>query len=188
MRWSIFVRPGGVYLTGGDIGDIIPEGHGHVAGRGGRFAQMHRDVFGNDHLVQHTRRAVFHRLCAAAAVSGKQGVGGDDHRGFRDVPAFLGVRDQFRLGQRDLSGKDLHTLDAYGAVTGFGSGQAAHGIGPHGGIGFVQRIGAGRGVDGHIRGIALGVGGVLYGKAIAAHGEHDALHGGGLAGPEGLQA
>ena len=24
--------PGGVYLAGGDIGDIIPEGHGHVAG------------------------------------------------------------------------------------------------------------------------------------------------------------
>ena len=31
-RWAVFVRPGGVYLAGGDIGDIIPEGHGHVAG------------------------------------------------------------------------------------------------------------------------------------------------------------
>ena len=31
-RWVIFVSPGGVYLAGGDIGDIIPEGHGHVAG------------------------------------------------------------------------------------------------------------------------------------------------------------
>ena len=31
-RWVIFVRPGGVYLAGGDIGDIIPEGDRHVAG------------------------------------------------------------------------------------------------------------------------------------------------------------
>lgn len=31
-RWAVFVSPGGVYLAGGDIGDIIPEGHRHVAG------------------------------------------------------------------------------------------------------------------------------------------------------------
>ena len=31
-RWAVFVSPGGGYLAGGDIGDIIPEGHGHVAG------------------------------------------------------------------------------------------------------------------------------------------------------------
>ena len=70
-RWAVFVSPGGVYLAGGDIGDIIPEGHGRVAGRSGRFAQMHRDVFGDDHLVQHPGRAVFHRLCTAAAAARK---------------------------------------------------------------------------------------------------------------------
>ena len=99
-RWVIFVRPGGVDLTGSNVCDIIPEGHGHVAGRSGRFAQMHRDVFGDDHLVQHTGRAVFHRLCTAAAAARKQRVRRDDDGRVRDVLAFLRDRNHRRLCQR----------------------------------------------------------------------------------------
>ena len=73
---------------------------------------MHRDVFGDDHLVQHTGRAVFHRLCTAAVAARKQRVRRDDDGRVRDVFAFLRDRNHRRLCQRYLPGKDLDALNA----------------------------------------------------------------------------
>ena len=89
---------------------------------------MHRDVFGDDHLVQHTGRAVFHRLCTAAAAARKQRVRRDDDGRVRDVLAFLRDRNHRRLCQCDLPGKDLDALNAHGAVAGFCGGQADNGV------------------------------------------------------------
>ena len=186
-RWVVFVRPGGVYLAGGDIGDIIPEGHGHVAGRSCRFAQMHRDVFGDDHLVQHPGRAVFHRLCTAAAAARKQSVRRDDDGRVRDVPVFLGNRKHLGLRQRYLPGKDLDALNAHGAVAGFCGGQADNGVRADGVV-LVQREGAGRGFNGNIGGAAGGISDAVQGKAVPLHRNGHPLHGGRLACRKGLDA
>ena len=186
-RWAVFVRPGGVYLAGGDIGDIIPEGDRHVAGRSGRFAQRHRDVFGDDYLVQYPGRAVFHRLCTAAAAARKQRVRRDDDGRVRDVLAFLRDRNHRRLCQRYLPGKDLDALNAHGAVTGFGGGQADNGV-RAGGVVLVQREGAGGGFNGDIGGAAGRIGDAVQGKAVPLHRNGHPLHGGRLAGRKGLDA
>lgn len=140
---------------------------------------MHRDVFGNDDSVQHPGHAVLHRLRAAAAVSGEKRMLRDDHRHIRDIAAFLGIGDHLRLGKGDLPSKDLHALNAHGAVACFDSSQIHNGVRPHRVI-FLQRQGAGGRFNGKISGIALCVGDALDGKAVAGHGNNDPLYGAGL--------
>lgn len=55
---------------------------------------------------------------AAAAVAGEEAVGRDDDGDVGRVPHLLGVGYHLGLGQRHLPGKDLHALDADGAVAG----------------------------------------------------------------------
>ena len=187
IRWVIFVRPCGVDLTGSNVCDIIPEGYRHVAGGSCRFAQMHRDIFGDDDLIQHPGRAVLHRLRAAAAAARKQSVRRDDDGRVRDVLAFLRVGQHLGLCQRYLSGKDLDALNAYRAVAGLCGGQADNGVGA-GGVVLVQREGAGGGFNGDVGGAAGGIGDTVQGKAVPLHRNDHPLHGGRLAGRKGLDA
>ena len=103
----------------------------------------------------------------------------NDHGRVCHVTTLFGLRDHLRLGQRDLSGKDLHALNAHSAVAALCGGQFHHGIGP-GGVILLQGKRAGRRLDGDIGGIALCVGGALDGKAVAGHGDEHALDGAGL--------
>ena len=54
------LRPCGIHFAGRHIGNIIPEGDGHVPCGGCRLAQMHRDVLGDDDPAQHPGHAVLH--------------------------------------------------------------------------------------------------------------------------------
>lgn len=148
---------------------------------------MHRDVFGDDHLVQHPGRAVFHRLYTAAAAARKQRVRRDDDGRVRDVLAFLRDRNHRRLCQCDLPGKNLDALNAHGAVAGFCGGQADNGVRADGVV-LVQREGAGGGFNGNIGGAAGRIGDAVQGKAVPLHRNGHPLHGGRLAGRKGLDA
>ena len=186
-RWAVFVSPGRIHLTGRHVGDIPAERDGDVPGRGGGPAQMDRNIFGYDDTVQHPAAgAVLGGGRAAAAVPRKQSVGGDDHRRVGNVFSLLGVRDHLRPGQRDLPGKDLDALDADGAVARLSGRQAAHGIGQGRGVVLVQREGTGRGTDGHILGIALGIGDAVSREAAAGDHNRHSLHRSRLPGPIGL--
>ena len=148
---------------------------------------MHRDVFGNDDSVQHPGHAVLHRLRAAAAVSGEKRMLRDDHRHIRDIAAFLGIGDHLRLGKGDLPGKDLHALNAHGAVACFDSSQIHNGIGPDGVV-LLQGQRTGGGFNGEVGSGAGLVGDTLSGKAVAGHGDENTLDGRGLTGTESLNA
>ena len=187
VRPQCLLRPGGIHLAGGYVGNIIPEGDGHVAGGSCRFAQMHRDIFGNDDLIQYPGCAVFPRLRAAAAAAGKQSVRRDDDGRVRDVPVFLGNRKHLGLRQRYLPGKDLDALNAHGAVAGLCSGQADNGVGASSVV-LVQREGAGRGFNGNIGGAAGGISDAVQGEAVPLHRNGHPLHGGRLACRKGLDA
>ena len=187
-RWVLFVRPRRIHLTGGYIGDIIPEGDGHVAGGGGGFAEVDGDIFRDDDFAQHPGVTIDGRGGAAAAAAREEGVGGDDDGLRGSVPGLLGGGDHLGLGQRHLPGEDLHPLNADGAVAGFGGGEVADGVGAGGGVLFLKREGAGGGSEGDIRHVALGVGGVGEGEAVAGHGDDHPIHRGGLPGGEGLNA
>ena len=187
IRPQCLLRPGGIHLAGGYVGNIIPEGDCHVAGGSCRFAQMHRDIFGDDDLIQHPGRAVQRRLRAAAAAARKQSVRRDDDGRVRDVPALLGVGQHLGLCQRHLPGKDLDALNAHGAVAGLCGGQADNGVGA-GGVVLVQREGAGGGFNGNIGGAAGGISDAVQGKAVPLHGNGHPLHGGRLACRKGLDA
>ena len=187
VRFQRFNGPSGVDLAGSHIGDIIPERHRHVPGRGGGPAQMDRNIFWHDDTVQHPAAGAWiGGSRAAAAVPRKQSVGGDDHRRVDNVFSLLGVRDHLRPGQRDLPGKDLDALDADGAVARLAGRQAAHGIGQGRGVVLVQREGAGRGTDGHILGIALGIGDAVSREVAAGDHNSHSLHRSRLPGPIGL--
>ena len=185
-RWVIFVSPGRIHLTGRHVGDIPAERDGHVPGRGRRFAQMDRDILRDDDPVQHPRNTGEERVRAAAAVAGEEAVGRDDDGDVGRVPHLLGVGYHLGLGQRHLPGKDLHALDADGAVARLSGCQAAHGIGQGRGVVLVQREGAGRGTDGHILGIALGIGDAVSREAAAGDHNSHSLHRSRLPGPIGL--
>jgi len=81
---------------------------------------MDGDIFRDDDPVQHPRHTGEERVRAAAAVAGEEAVGWDDDGDVGRVPHLLGVGYHLGLGQRHLPGKDLHALDADGAVAGFG--------------------------------------------------------------------
>ena len=134
---------------------------------------MHRDVFGNDDSVQHPGHAVLHGVRAAAAVSGEKRMLRDDHRHIRDIAAF--------------PGKDLHALNAHGAVACFCGSQIHNGIGPDGVV-LLQGQRTGGGFNGEVGSGAGLVGDTLSGKAVAGHGDENTLDGRGLTGTESLNA
>lgn len=187
-RWAIFVSPGRIHLTGRHVGDIAAERDGDVPGRGGGPAEMDGDIFRDDDPVQHPRHTGEERGRAAAAVAGEEAVGWDDDGDVGRVPHLLGVGYHLGLGQRHLPGKDLHALNADGAVAGFGGHKAADRVGGLRGVILVQREGAGGCGEGDVGGIALGVGEAGGGEAVAADIDGHALDGAGLAGREGLDA
>lgn len=187
-RWAIFVSPGRIYLTGRHVGDIAAERDGDVPGRGGGPAEMDGDIFRDDDPVQHPRHTGEERVRAAAAVAGEEAVGWDDDGDVGRVPHLLGVGYHLGLGQRHLPGKDLHALDADGAVAGFGGHKAADRVGGLCGVVLVQREGAGGGGESDVGGIALGVGEAGGGEAVAADIDGHALDGAGLAGCKSLDA
>lgn len=187
-RWAIFVSPGRIHLTGRHVGDIAAERDGDVPGRGGGPAEMDGDVLRDDDPVQHPRHTGEGRGRAAAAVAGEEAVGWDDDGDVGRVPHLLGVGYHLGLGQRHLPGKDLHALNADGAVAGFGGHKAADRVGGLRGVILVQREGAGRGGEGDVGGIALGVGETGGGEAVAADIDGHALDGAGLAGCKSLDA
>ena len=111
----------------------------------------------------------------------------DDHRHIRDIAAFLGIGDHLRLGKGDLPGKDLHALNAHGAVACFDSSQIHNGVRPHRVI-FLQGQRTGGGFNGEVGSGAGLVGDTLSGKAVAGHGDENTLDGRGLTGTESLNA
>lgn len=187
-RWAVFVSPGRIHLTGRHVGDIPAERDGDVPGRGGGPAEMDGDIFRDDDPVQHPRRTGEERVRAAAAVAGEEAVGWDDDGDVGRVPHLLGVGYHLGLGQRHLPGKDLHALNADGAVAGFGGHKAADRVGGLRGVILVQREGAGGCGEGDVGGIALGVGEAGGGEAVAADINGHALDGAGLAGCKSLDA
>ena len=175
-RWAIFVSPGRIHLTGRHVGDIAAERDGDVPGRGGGLSEMDGDIFRDDDPVQHTGRTRIGGCSAAAPAARKQRVGRDDDGRVLHVPVLLRFGDHLRLGQRHLPRKDLDALDADGAVPRLRGRQAAHRIGQTGGIVLLQREGTVRGGQGHVRGIALGVGHPGRGEAVADDVHRDPLH------------
>ena len=113
---------------------------------------MDGDIFRDDDPVQHPRHTGEERVRAAAAVAGEEAVGWDDDGDVGRVPHLLGVGYHLGLGQRHLPGKDLHALDADGAVAGFGGHKAADRVGGLRGVILVQREGAGGGGEGDVGG------------------------------------
>ena len=187
-RWAIFVSPGRIHLTGRHVGDIAAERDGDVPGRGSGLAEVDGDVLRDDDPVQHPRNTGEERVRAAAAVAGEEAVGRDDNGGVEGVPNLFRVGDHFGLSQRHLPGKDLHALNADGAVAGFGGHKAADRVGGLRGVILVQREGAGGCGEGDVGGIALGVGEAGGGEAVAADINGHALDGAGLAGCKSLDA
>ena len=115
-------------------------------------------------------------------------MGWDDDGDVGRVPHLLGVGYHLGLGQRHLPGKDLHALDADGAVAGLGGHEVTDRVGGLRGVVLVQREGAGRGTDGHILGIALGIGDAVSREAAAGDHNGHTLDRAGLTGRKGLDA
>ena len=175
-RWAIFVSPGRIHLTGRHVGDIAAERDGDVPGRGSGSAEMDGDIFRDDDPVQHPRHTGEERGRAAAAVAGEEAVGWDDDGDVGRVPHLLGVGYHLGLGQRHLPGKDLHALDADGAVAGLGGHEVTDRVGALRGVVLVQRESTG------------GVGQAGGGEAVAADGDGHTLDRAGLTGRKGLDA
>ena len=123
-----------------------------------------------------------------ATLPGKQRMLRDHHRRIGHIPPCFGLGDHLRLRKGHLPREDLHPLDAHSAVTRLGCRKTAHCIRPLGRVLFFQRQAAGRGLDGHILGIALGIGMAHCGKAIPRNGDPDPFHRGRLTGRKGLDA
>ena len=149
---------------------------------------MDGDVLGDDDPVQHPRHTGEGGGRAAAAVAGEEAVGRDDDGGVGGVPHLLGVGYHLGLGQRHLPGKDLHALDADGAVAGLGGHEVTDRVGGLRGVVLVQRESTGWGGKGDIVGVAFGVGQAGGGEAVAADSDGHALDRAGLTGRKGLDA
>ena len=180
-RWAVFVSPGRIHLTGRHVGDIAAERDGDIPGRGGGPAEVDGDIFRDDDPVQHPRHTGEERVRAAAAVAGEEAVGWDDDGGVGGVPHLFRVGYHLGLGQRHLVGKDLHALDADGAVAGLGGHEVTDRVGGLRGVVLVQR-------EGDIVGVAFGVGQAGGGEAVAADGDGHTLDRAGLTGRKGLNA
>ena len=149
---------------------------------------MDGDVLRDDDPVQHPRHTGEERVRAAAAVAGEEAVGWDDDGDVGRVPHLLGVGYHLGLGQRHLPGKDLHALDADGAVAGFGGHEVTDRVGGLRGVVLVQRESTGGGGKGDVVGVAFGVGQAGGGEAVAADGDGHTLDRAGLTGRKGLNA
>ena len=111
----------------------------------------------------------------------------DDYGRVYHVAIPFGLGDHLRLGQCDLPGKDLHALNAHGAVACFGGSQIHNGIGPDGVV-LLQGQRTGGGFNGEVGSGAGLIGDTLSGKAVAGHGDENTLDGRGLTGTESLNA
>ena len=161
---------------------------------------MDGDVLRDDDPVQHPRHTGEGRGRAAAAVAGEEAVGWDDDGDVGRVPHLLGVGYHLGLGQRHLPGKDLHALDADGAVAGLGGHEVTDRVGALRGVVLVQRESTGGGGKGDVVGVAFGVGQAGGGEAVAAcrtggnglisaaDGDGHTLDRAGLTGRKGLDA
>ena len=187
-RWAIFVSPGRIHLTGRHVGDIATERDGDVPGRGSGPAEMDGDVLRDDDPVEHAGNASRSGGGAAAAIPRKEGMGRDDDGRVRHIAVLLGFGDHLRLGQRHLPGKDLHALDADGAVAGLGGHEVTDRVGGLRGVVLVQRESTGGGGKGDVVGVAFGVGQAGGGEAVAADGDGHTLDRAGLTGRKGLNA
>ena len=147
---------------------------------------MDGDVLRDDDPVEHAGNASRSGGGAAAAIPRKEGMGRDDDGRVRHIAVLFGFGDHLRLGQRHLPGKDLHALDADGAVAGLGGHEVTDRVGALRGVVLVQREGASRGTDGHILGIALGIGDAVSREAAAGDHNSHSLHRSRLPGPIGL--
>lgn len=180
--------PGGIHLAGGDVGDVVAEGDGDVAGRLVGAAQVDGDVGRDDDRRQDAGVA-----CrgvgrgAASAAAGKEEVGRDDHRRVLLHDAGVGGG-HFQVGQGGLAGKDLHALDADGTVAWLFGHQVADRVGLFGGVVLVQREAARRGLDLDVGGQAVFPGDAADSKAFPRDGDADAGHGGGPAGGVAVDA
>ena len=149
---------------------------------------MDGDIFRDDDPVQHPRHTGEGRGRAAAAVAGEEAVGWDDDGDVGRVPHLLGVGYHLGLGQRHLPGKDLHALDADGAVAGLGGHEVTDRVGALRGVVLVQRESTGGGGKSDVVGVAFGVGQAGGGEAVAADGDGHTLDRAGLTGRKGLNA
>ena len=149
---------------------------------------MDGDIFRDDDPVQHPRHTGEERVRAAAAVAGEEAVGWDDDGDVGRVPNLFSVGYHLGLGQRHLPGKDLHALDADGAVAGLGGHEVTDRVGGLRGVVLVQRESTGGGGKGDVVGVAFGVGQAGGGEAVAADGDGHTLDRAGLTGRTGLDA
>ena len=183
------LRPGGIHLAGGHVGDIVLEGDGDVLGRGGRFSQMDRDGLGDDDAGQDGGvRTVGLGRKAAAAVPRKKGVDGNPDHFVGHIFRPGGFGDHFEGGEGNLPRKDLDPLDGDGAVAGFGGHQGTGGIGENGGVIFIQGIDELRGLDLNVGGVAQRVGQAAGGEAVACNHNGDLRHRRGLPRRKALDA
>ena len=111
----------------------------------------------------------------------------DDYGRVYHVAILFGLGDHLWLGQCDLPGKDLHTLNAHGAEACLCGSQVHNGIGPDGVV-LLQGQRTGGGFNGEVASGAGLVGDTLSGKAVAGHGDENTLDGRGLTGTESLNA
>ena len=182
--------PGGIHLAGGDVGDVVPEGDGDVAGRGGGRAEVDGDGLGDDHRGQDAGRggrAGKGGRGPAASLPCKEGVGRNDHRLGRFGDAGVG-RDHLDGGEGGLARKDLDAFDADGLVARLFGHEGADRVGADGGVGLVERAAAGRGFEFKVGGGAVCAGHPVRGKTLAGDGDADARHRGGLPGGIALDA
>ena len=173
------LRPGGVHLAGGHVGDVFAEGYGHVAGTGRGLAQVHRDVFWDDDLIQHLGAVLGVGAGAGAALARIQGMGRNLHR-FDPLAAGSALVDGDHLqgGQGSLAGEDLDALNDLPLPALFFGGQGHSGVGLGAGVlGEGERLG--RRFNGKVGGSALGVGEKGAGKAWPGDGDQHLRHGGG---------
>ena len=173
------LRPGGVHLAGGHVGDVFAEGYGHVAGAGRGLAQVHRDVFGDDDLIQHLGAALGVGAGAGAALARIQGMGWNLYR-FDPLAAGSALVDGDHLqgGQGGLAGENLDALNDLTLPALFFGGQGHGGVGLGAGVlGEGERLG--RRFNGKVGGSALGIGEKGAGKARPGDGDQHLRHGGG---------
>lgn len=125
---------------------------------------MHRDLFGDDGLVQNARAAGRQRGGAGGFAALEQLVRGDIEI-LRETAHGVGGRfvllhrnhEQFQ--QAYLTVEYLHTRHMHGVIALMLGGHVHHGIGQDGTVVFVQGVRAGRAGDGNVVGQCLGTGG-----------------------------
>ena len=158
---------------------------------------MHRDLFGDDGLVQNTRAAGRQRGGAGGFAALEQLVRGDIEI-LRETAYGVGGRfillhgDHEQFQKAYLAVEYLHTRHMHGVIALMLGGHVHHGIGQDGTVVFVQGVRAGRAGDGNVVGQCLGTGGDVFvrdsGAGTLGYGDDDVRHGLRVAGGEAAQA